>query len=114
MAMTRLNTLIKAQLSSGRALAAICASTTYLGRLGILDQVKHTSNDLDYLGRYAPQYQGEAHYLDVLAVTDKNIVTANGIAPIEFAREVFTVLELYDVSQIEKWFQLFKHGIWNE
>ena len=49
-----------------------------------------------------------------IATTDKNVITANGIAPIEFAKEVFTKIELYDLDNIEKWFQLFKNGIWKE
>jgi len=36
------------------------------------------------------------------------------VAPIEFAREIFEKIELTDKQNIEKWFQLFKHGIWSE
>lgn len=106
--------LTKDVLDAGKAIAAICAATTFLGQLGLLDDVKHTSNDLNYLKAVVPEYLGEANYQKALAVTDKNIITANGIAPIEFAKEVFTKIELYDLDTIEKWFQLFKNGIWKE
>ena len=69
---------------NGKSIAAICAATTYLGQLGILDDLKHSSNDLNYLKGIAPNYCGEDNYQNSLAVTDKNIVTANGIASIEF------------------------------
>ncbi len=98
----------------GKPIAAICAATAYLGQLGLLNDLKHTSNDINYLKGVAPKYCGEKNYLNSLAVTDKNIITANGIAPIEFAREIFKKMELYNDIDIEKWFQLFKNGIWSE
>jgi len=104
--------LVKNQFASGKEIAAICAATTYLGKQGFLDNLKHTSNDLNYLKGIAPQYSGEENYINALAVSDKNVTTANGIAPIEFAKEIFTTLELHDADHIEKWFQLFKNGIW--
>ncbi|BAX81338.1 DJ-1/PfpI family protein [Labilibaculum antarcticum] len=98
----------------GKPIAAICAATAYLGQLGLLDDVKHTSNDLNYLKGVAPKYNGEKNYLSSLAVTDQNMITANGIAPIEFAKEIFKKMELYNDIDLEKWFQLFKNGIWSE
>ncbi len=99
---------------TGKPIAAICAATTYFGQLGLLDNLKHTSNDLNYLKGIAPKYSGYEHYQSSLAVTDKNIITANGIAPIEFACEIFKTIGLYSDDNIEKWFQLFKNGIWSE
>ncbi|NOQ25747.1 MAG: glutamine amidotransferase [Bacteroidales bacterium] len=98
----------------GKPIAAICAATAYLGQLGLLNDLKHTSNDLNYLKGIAPKYCGDKNYENALAVTDKNIITANGIAPIEFAREIFKTIGLYNDDNIEKWFQLFKNGIWSE
>jgi putative intracellular protease/amidase len=104
----------KSVFEKGKLIAAICAATTYLGQLGILDKVKHTSNDLNYLKAVAPQYSGESNYVNSPAVSDKNIITANGIATIEFAKEIFEKIFLFEKSDIEKWFQLFKNGIWSE
>ncbi len=94
------------------SIAAICAASIYLGKLGLLDHVKHTSNDLNYLKAMAPNYTGEDLYQNELAVTGGNIITATGIAPIEFAREIFNKIELFPEKQIEAWYNLFKHGIW--
>ncbi len=98
----------------GKPIAAICAATAYLGQLGLLNDLKHTSNDLNYLKGVAPKYCGDENYQNSLAITDRNIITANGIAPIEFAKEIFKTIELYNDNDIEKWFQLFKNGIWSE
>jgi hypothetical protein len=69
---------------------------------------------LNYLKGIAPKYSGDENYQHSLAVTDRNIITANGIAPIEFACEIFKTIGLYSDDNIEKWFQLFKNGIWSE
>jgi len=98
----------------GKPIAAICAATTYLGQLGLLNDLQHTSNDLNYLKGMAPNYCGDENYQNALAVTDRNIITANGISPIEFAREIFKLIELYNIDHIEQWYQLFKNGIWSE
>ena len=107
-----IDSLVKSLFKKGKTIAAICAATTYLGKKGFLDELKHTSNDLNYLKGVAPHYVGEQNYSNSFAVTDKNLITANGIAPIEFAREIFQKVKLYNDDAIDKWFQLFKNGIW--
>lgn len=97
-----------------KTIGAICGATIYLGQKGYLDTVEHTSNALFYLQNFAKKYGGQDYYRDELAITDKNIITANGVGPIEFAREIFKDVELYDQGDIEKWYQLFKNGIWTE
>jgi putative intracellular protease/amidase len=106
--------LVRKAADENKIVAAICAATTYLGKLGLLDRIKHTSNDLKYLKYYVPEYKGENNYQSAFAVTDKNIITANGTAPVEFAREIFKALNLYNEEDTEKWFQLFKNGVWVE
>ena len=109
-----LDDLAKAVYKKHKPIAAICAATSYLAQLGFLNDLKHTSNDLNYLKGIATQYCGEQHYVNSWAVTDNNIITANGVAPIEFAREIFKKIALYEAADLEKWFQLFKNGIWTE
>ncbi len=109
-----IDSFLKNLFVSGKTISAICAATTYLGKKGFLDNLKHTSNDLNYIKGIAPEYLGEQNYVNSKAVSDKNIITANGTAPIEFACEIFNNLKLYNDTENEKWFQLFKNGIWNE
>lgn len=111
---TIIDNLIKELVESKKSIAAICGATFYLGQLGILNKLNHTSNDLGYLKAVVPEYNGEENYQNKLAVTDQNIITANGIAPIEFAAEIFRKIKLKSETEIEKWFQLFKNGIWSE
>lgn len=106
--------LVHTIFDKGKSIAAICGATAYLGQQRLLNNRKHTSNALSYLKEIAPRYSGENNYIDTFAVSDKNLITANGIASIEFAREIFKKLNLYTDDDIEKWFQLFKNGIWGE
>lgn len=108
-----IDSLVEEVYGSNKTIAAICAGTTFLGEKGYLDHIKHTSNALDYLKKIAPSYKGEKNYQNELAVKDKNIITANGIAPIEFAVKIFKELELHSEADIEKWYQLFKNGVWS-
>lgn len=107
-----INNLAENLFELGKPIAAICAATTRLGQLGLLNKLKHTSNDLNYLKAVALEYGGEMQYQNTLAVSDENVITANGIAPIEFAKEIFRKIGLYDEETAEKWFQLFKNGVW--
>lgn len=109
-----INELIEKLDAENKTIGAICGATTYLAQRGYLDNVEHTSNALFYLQNFAKKYNGKDNYKEKLSVTDKNIITANGIGPIEFACEIFKKLELYSEQDIEKWFQLFKNGIWTE
>ncbi len=109
-----IDNLVKELADNEKPIAVICGATFYLGQLGLLDNVHHTSNDLGYLKAVVPEYNGQENYQNQLAVTDRNIITANGIAPIEFAVEIFKKIQLKPNDEIEKWFQLFKNGIWSE
>lgn len=111
---TIIDNLVKELVENKKSIAAICGATFYLGQLGFLNSLDHTSNDLGYLKAVVPEYNGQENYQNKLAVTDKNIITANGIAPIEFATEIFREIKLKSETEIEKWFQLFKNGIWSE
>jgi putative intracellular protease/amidase len=88
--------------------AAICGATFGLAANGLLDERSHTSNDLGYLKMCAPAYRGEARYVHKPAVCDRDLITASGIAPLEFAREIFTKLDVMAPATIESWYQLYR------
>jgi len=95
-------------ISVGVPVAAICAATLALARAGLLNNRRHTSNARAYLaGR---SYQGDSHYCDVPAITDKHVITASGTAPIEFAHEIFKTLNLYSAATLDAWYALYKSG----
>ena len=95
-------------LNAGVPVAAICGATAGLARGGLLDHRRHTSNAPEYLA--ATQYQGALLYEDSPAVTDDNLITASGIAPVDFALHIFRCLDLYRPPVLDAWYGLFKTG----
>ncbi|MFJ2044854.1 type 1 glutamine amidotransferase family protein [Paenibacillus taichungensis] len=95
-------------LKKGHVVAAICGATVGLARVGLLDSRRHTSNDLEYLKMICPHYIGEKYYEMVPAVTDGNLVTASGIAPLEFAMLVLKVLDVFTPETLDSWFNLYQ------
>ncbi|MFW0797282.1 DJ-1/PfpI family protein [Gordonia sp. CPCC 205515] len=90
---------------AGIPVAGICGATVGLARAGLLDDRRHTSNAPEQLEPTG--YAGAEHYVDAPAVTDRGIITAAAVAPIEFAREVFAALDVYDAAILDAWYQLY-------
>lgn len=55
-----------------------------------------------------PNYKGETLYEKEPAVSDKNLVTASGIAPLEFAVEVLKKLDVFAPDTLRSWYKLNK------
>jgi len=89
-------------------IAAICGATLALARAGMLDDFHHTGNSREYLA--ASGYRGGSFYCDAPAVTDEGVITASGIAPVEFAREIFRTLGLYSREALDAWYALYRFG----
>ena len=71
--------LVEKAVKENKLVAGICNASVFLGMHGFLNEVKHTSNTLDYLKQYAgDKYTGDSNYINKQAVRDGNIVTANG------------------------------------
>lgn len=95
-------------LQRGTIVAAICGATMGLANKGLLDTRRHTSNDPGYLKAVCPLYAGESLYQFEPAVADGNLVTASGIAPLEFASEVLKMLDVCKPETLQAWFKLNK------
>lgn len=90
--------------------AAICDATTFLGMNGFLENNKHTSNTLPYLKEGAPNYRGDAYYVDAQSVWDDNLITANGTGAIEFTKHILEKLNVYTAKELTEWYEIFKKG----
>ena len=91
-------------------IAAICAATAAIARAGFLRGRLHTSNGLDYLRSHVPGYQDAGNYVDAPAVRDRRLITASGLADVEFARELFEELDVLTPADRELWMQMFRSG----
>lgn len=89
-------------------IAAICGATFALANKGILNDRNHTSNDLEVLKMFCPEYSGEDFYLNQPAVTDDNLITASGITHLEFSYEVLKRINVMKAETLDAWYQLYK------
>ncbi|MDM8213787.1 DJ-1/PfpI family protein [Enterococcus hirae] len=92
-----MNKFLRARLSEGQPVASICGSVDYLAREGFLTGYKHTGN-AQYLWKDYNNYQNPADFREKQAVRDKNLVTANGTAALDFSQ---LVLELIGFKRLE-------------
>lgn len=103
---------IKEAIDNGKIVGGICNASVFLAKYGFLNNVKHTSNGIDYLKEYAgEEYTNEQGYIHQQAVRDKNIVTANGTGHLEFSRELLLLLEADTPEIIEEYYKYFKTGL---
>jgi putative intracellular protease/amidase len=101
--------LLNSVLDQNRMVAAICGATGFLAEHGYLDEIKHTSNHLEfYLRKVAPNYRGEQNYVKAHVVKDGNVITANSTAIVEFANEIFEHFNLFEFQELSFWFQFFR------
>lgn len=98
--------MMKELIDKNITVAAICGATLALASKGVLDNRKHTSNDKAYLTMTCPDYRGLQHYIDSPAVSDGNLITASGIAPVEFTYEVLNSMKVMRPETLDAWYQL--------
>ena len=103
--------LVRRAREKGAVLAGICDASVYLGTLGMLNDADHTSNQMADLQNYAgDRYTGALRYQNRQAVRDGKLVTANGTAHTEFAREVLLALDVMPPDAVEQWYRFYKMG----
>jgi len=105
-----LDALLAELMAKETPVAAICAGTLALGRARALNDRRHTSNARDYLATHVAEYTGADHYLETSAVRDRHVITASGLAPVDFARAIFAELGIFSEADEALWFEMFKHG----
>lgn len=106
--------LVEECFKKGKVIGGICDASAFLGTVGILNNVNHTSNDLNDLKKWAGKsYTGEEKYIMQQAVSDKNVITANGTAALEFAKEVMLSLKVAPENNIIEWYNFHKLGYYN-
>ncbi len=88
--------------------AAICAATVAIARIGLLHGRRHTSNGLAYLRSHVVGYAEAANYVDAPAVRDRRLITAAGVGDVEFAREIFEELDVLSPADRAAWAMIFR------
>ncbi len=100
-------------LREGKTVGAICNGASFMAAHGFLNDVAHTGNGLDQLRLWGGErYTNPEGFIERQAVADGSIVTANGSAGIEFAREMLLALEADTRENIDAWYDFNKHGFY--
>jgi len=97
--------------AKGTIIAAICGATLEIARAGLMQGILHTSNSRGYLKAMLPDYRDDDFYVDKLAITDKNLITASGLGSVEFACEIVRLLNIYSREEAQELYAMFKHGV---
>ena len=99
--------IAKNRIDNGLKVAAICGATGALANAGALNQKNHTSNAVEYLQLFRPEYTGDGFYFDKGAITDNNLITASGLAPLEFTYEIIKTMGVFKLTTLEAWYKLY-------
>ena len=91
-------------------IAAICGATFALARTGLLNNRRHTSTVPGDLAAVGPVYRGAEHYTSALAISDQRVITASGLGSVEFARAIFSALQVFSENDEGRWFDMYRHG----
>lgn len=103
--------IVRKAIEEGKIVGAICNAASFMAKHGFLNAVKHTGNGLEQLKIWGGgNYTNPEGYVNAQAVSDKNIVTANGSATLEFAKELLLLLENDTPERIEMYYQFNKQG----
>ena len=98
-------------IENNKIVGAICNGASFMAKFGFLNAVKHTGNGLGQLKLWGGEnYTNPDGYIHAQAVSDGNIVTANGSATLEFAKELLMLLENDTPERIEMYYQFNRQG----
>lgn len=103
--------IVRKAIEDGKIVGAICNGVSFMAKHGFLNTVRHTGNGIEQLKVWGgDNYTNYDGYVHIQAVSDKNIVTANGSATLEFAKEMLLLLESDTAERIEMYYQFNKNG----
>ncbi len=106
--------IVRQAIERGKVVGAICNAASFMAKHGFLNAVTHTGNGPEQLKLWGGEnYTNTAGYVHAQAVSDKMIVTANGSAALEFAKELLLLLENDTPERIEMYYQFNKQGFCN-
>lgn len=90
--------LARRMLESGKLVAAVCFGPQFLGRAGMLDRYRYTTScsvgEIRRLGCADPF--NRANFVHRRTVADRNLITAQGYAFVDFAMEVCRYLAVFE------------------
>ena len=103
--------IVKHAIEKGKIVGAICNAASFMAKHGFLNNIEHTGNGIEQLSIWGREnYTNSNGYVNAQAVSDASIVTANGSATLEFAKELLLLLKNDTPERIEMYYQFNKQG----
>jgi len=103
--------IVRNAIAKGKIIGAICNAASFMAKHGFLNHIRHTGNGLEQLKLWGGEnYTNTEGYVHEQAISDHNIVTANGSAALEFTKELLLLLENDTPERIEMFYQFNKQG----
>lgn len=103
--------IVRHAIETGKIVGAICNAVSFMAKHGFLNAVKHTGNGLEQLKLWGGEnYTNPDGYIHAQSVCDNNIVTANGSATLEFAKELLLSLGNDTPERVEMYYRFNKQG----
>ena len=100
--------IIRQAIEKGKIIGAICNGASFMAKHGFLN----SGNGPEQLKLWGgDNYTNPDGYIHAQAIKDKNIVTANGSAALEFAKELLLLLENDSPERVEMYYQFNKQGL---
>ncbi|WP_036879132.1 type 1 glutamine amidotransferase family protein [Xylanibacter oryzae] len=107
----RVAPIVSDAIKQGKVVGGICAGASFMAAHGFLNNVNHTGNGVDNLKEWGgDNYTNEVGYMNSQAVSDNNIVTANGTGCLEFTRELLLLLKADTSEKINQFYDFQKNG----
>lgn len=94
-----------------KPVGAICGAVDYLAKNGFLNKYRHTGNSI-YLWNKLKKYENANGFVETQAITDSNLVTANGTGELEFTEEVLRLINFDTPTNINKKMFMIKNGFY--
>ena len=107
----RLFSLVQHHLNSSKPLGAICGAVDYLAQNGFLTGYQHTGNSQALWHNYS-NYLNTADFHNQQAISDKNLVTANGTAALAFTAAVLQLIHFQSNEKITRTIDLYHLGFY--
>ncbi|MBU2700094.1 putative intracellular protease/amidase [Sporomusaceae bacterium BoRhaA] len=104
--------LVEYALKKRIPIGAICNAANFMAENGYLDQIRHSGNTLEFMKVQAPHYKGDQNFIEKQAVCDSSIITANGTATLEFAKEILLLLKAKPETEVLNWYNENKSGFY--
>ncbi|MDG4942875.1 MULTISPECIES: type 1 glutamine amidotransferase family protein [Staphylococcus] len=104
-------TFIQKAFKKNIVIGAICGAVDYLAKNGLLNDYKHTGNALSLWNDF-DKYTGSHYFIAKQVVRDRNLVTANGTASVEFLEHVLKTISFDSNENIHQKIFMINHGFY--